>query len=192
MFLGIAALGVVLIGFQNCAKTNFKEATETTASLKTEDMSSLSTPTLPTTDATPTPDTTPVPTPTTSPSPSPSLTPTPTPTPVVQSTPDTSASIVECDLKRPNSKVIYSSSSLGVGSNAKASRACMSEKACLSLINDYASVRNCSLLPGAPSTAKSASQCTAIFPGSKGTCKNAKVLTDAEVTDLLTKMAATK
>jgi hypothetical protein len=100
------------------------------------------------------------------------------------------ADVVECDLKRPSSKVIFSRS-LGVGSNASATRVCMSEHACLNLLNAYAAARDCSLAAGA-ATSQASGQCTAIFPGSRGTCKKAQILTDAQVTDLITAMGAVK
>jgi hypothetical protein len=97
---------------------------------------------------------------------------------------------VECDLKRPSSKIIFSDT-LSVGSNAKATRVCMSENACLNLINAYASARNCTMAAGAASS-EAKGQCTAIFPGSRGTCKKAQTLSDAQVGELLEKMGSFK
>jgi hypothetical protein len=66
----------------------------------------------------------------------------------------------------------------------------MSEFACLELVNGYAAARNCSLNSGPATTPGSNAQCTERFPGSRGTCHNATVLSDAEVMELLAGMAA--
>jgi hypothetical protein len=66
----------------------------------------------------------------------------------------------------------------------------MSENACLKLINAYAVQHDCSLDLGQGAAANLQAQCTEIFPGSKGTCHNAAVLTDEQVSNLLTKMSS--
>ncbi|WP_413578138.1 hypothetical protein ACLVWU_06305 [Bdellovibrio sp. HCB290] len=108
--------------------------------------------------------------------------------PAEESVPN-SKGLVECEINHPNAKVTLMES-LMPGSNAQASRICMSEHACLEVINEYAVQHDCSLNPG-PATSPSSNgiQCTKIFPGSKGTCHNAQVLSDKQVADLLAKLA---
>ncbi len=96
--------------------------------------------------------------------------------------------LVECELGGSNSKIILANN-FAVGSNAQPTRICMSENACLKLINSYAQVRNCSLSLGGASSAKCSSDCTQVFPGSQGTCKNAQALSDQDVTNLLINMS---
>ena len=95
---------------------------------------------------------------------------------------------VECELISSNQKIILGEV-LQIGSNKQASRVCMSENACLRLINAYASQRDCNLSAGASSLAASEAQCTKIFPGSKGTCRNATLISDERVTEILNTMA---
>lgn len=101
---------------------------------------------------------------------------------------DASANVVECELISSKQKIILSDI-LQIGSNASASRVCMSEYACLRLINAYSAKRDCNLSVGASSLADSESQCTKIFPGSKGTCHNATIISDEKVAQLLESMA---
>lgn len=99
------------------------------------------------------------------------------------------ADLVECQLGSPNAKIVLNED-FKIGSNNSATRICMSKKSCLETFNAYAAARNCTLASGAPTTqAPQGTQCTQIFPGSKGTCHNAKVLQDAEVEAMLTEMA---
>jgi hypothetical protein len=91
-----------------------------------------------------------------------------------------SGDLVECELISPNKKIILSNG-FEIGSNKSATRACMSEHACLQLINAYASKRDCSISVGPSALAESQAQCTKIFPGSKGTCHNASAISDADV-----------
>lgn len=99
-----------------------------------------------------------------------------------------SGSLVECEFSSSKNKVVLSDS-VTIGSNAQTSRICMSENACLNLVNEYAVSHDCSLAPGAATSPSSNGvQCTKVFPGSKGTCKNAKVLSDADVSALLVKL----
>ncbi len=72
-------------------------------------------------------------------------------------------------------------------SNSSESRLCMSEQACLNLVNAYATRRNCELKSG-HETSNSSGDCTHIFQGSKGTCKNAHIAKDDEVKEILEKM----
>jgi hypothetical protein len=77
-------------------------------------------------------------------------------------------------------------------SNASLTRACMSRHACLNLVNSFAAERGCTLTPGiATSELEGAPTitCTSVFPGSRGTCKRAKHLSDEEVSNLLRSMA---
>lgn len=147
----------------------------------------------------------PTPTPTSSPNPNPSPNPIPTPTPPPTGGEDPAppvsnppgkgkkskdADIVECMIGHPNVKVTLTTSSFVPGSNAVETRVCMSRNACLNIVNEYAAVRGCSLSKGGPTTPGLAGdQCTGIFPGSKGTCKNAKFLNDGAISTLLTEMA---
>jgi len=97
--------------------------------------------------------------------------------------------LVECQLGSPNAKIILNLNFV-TGSNDSATRICMSKNACLSLFNTYAAERGCSLSSGpATAAAPAGTQCTEIFPGSKGTCHNAKALTDAQVTSMLQEMS---
>ncbi len=97
--------------------------------------------------------------------------------------------LVECQVEHPNWKVIQGPSRvLADHSNSSRTRICMSENACLKLINSYAVARGCSLQTGAATSAGATGQCTEIFPGSKGTCHNAAVLSDDAVAKLLTAM----
>lgn len=101
----------------------------------------------------------------------------------------TTADLVECDMGTPSYKVILEGGLLSDHSNASSTRICMSETACLSIINAYAAARNCTLASGAATTPSATGQCTEIFPGSKGTCHNAQVLTDGDVANLLLTLA---
>ena len=101
------------------------------------------------------------------------------------------ANLVECELGSSKNKIILSTS-LVVGSNAQVTRLCMSENACLKLVNAYAEARNCSISTGAPMNSamnSAAGSCTAIFPGSKGTCKNANVISDDQIVKILSAMS---
>ncbi len=95
--------------------------------------------------------------------------------------------LIECELGAPNMKITFSQD-LEVGSNAAQSRVCMSEHACLNIINAYAAARDCQMSLG-PATKASHRDCTEVFPGSKGTCHNAQSVSDDQVIDLLNKMA---
>lgn len=95
--------------------------------------------------------------------------------------------IIECVLVRNNAKVVLSSD-LVAGSNSSETRICMARASCLETINDYARVRDCSLSVGKPSSSDQGS-CTAVFSGSRGSCHNAKVITEPEVKKLLNNMA---
>jgi hypothetical protein len=151
-----------------------------------------------------------LPSPLPSPGPSPILpplgaspTPTPGPSPVATATPPgnsgdphgrpqnrpTDSNLVECELGGASQK-IASKDTLIVAqhSNATSDRICMSENACLNLINSYVAQRDCALVKGAPTTASSPDQCTSIFPGSRGTCKQATVLSDTDIAALLITM----
>jgi len=97
---------------------------------------------------------------------------------------DSSLDLVECELISPKQKIILSEV-LQLGSNASVSRVCMSENACLQLINAYAAKRDCNISVGASSLAASEAQCTKIFPGSKGTCHNASAISDERVAQIL-------
>jgi hypothetical protein len=106
----------------------------------------------------------------------------------------TEENLVECDLGRPNTKVILSKT-LKSGSNSSSTRVCMSENACLKIVNAYAEKHDCSIAKnsGSGSSGSSGShqkneQCTAIFPGSRGTCKNATKVTDLEIAAILKSM----
>ncbi|MEQ1877650.1 MAG: hypothetical protein ABL958_13480 [Bdellovibrionia bacterium] len=97
--------------------------------------------------------------------------------------------LVECQLASPSQKVVLSET-FQQGSNTRRTRVCMSENACLVLLNAYTAERGCSLSKGAATTPGATAQCTEIFPGSKGTCKNAAVVTDEGLSAILTTMGA--
>jgi hypothetical protein len=119
------------------------------------------------------------------------------PTPASTATPDKknpkggsdTSGLVECQMLHPNQKVVLSYELFVQHGNSTSVRVCMSENACLKLINAFAVQHSCSLDASAPAAQADANrQCTEIFPGSKGTCHNAAIVTDAQVTELLKKM----
>jgi hypothetical protein len=192
--LGVLAcfvvMGLTFVAFQNCSRTNFKVADESIGVLKTEggDVASGSE-TTPGDDvnvSNPVPDVASAPTPE-----HPGKNPKQgdSPAPVVDLPEQDTSSLIECELGHPNKKVIFGES-FAPGSNASSTRACMSEDSCLKVINAYAAVRGCELKAG-PATSETSpnSQCTKIFPGSKGTCHNAKILSDEAVVKILENMA---
>ncbi len=99
--------------------------------------------------------------------------------------------VVECMLAGPYQKITLSGT-LELGSNSASTRVCMSSHSCLNLINDYAAMHNCSLSKGIATSANSQMKCTDIFPGSSGTCQNARILSDTELVNILANMAANK
>jgi hypothetical protein len=101
-----------------------------------------------------------------------------------------SADIVECQMLHPNRKIILGAEIVESPSNASSSRVCMSRNACLELVNAYAARHDCSLATGAGHEADPQLQCTEIFPGSRGTCHNAKILSDDEVAEILNRLAS--
>lgn len=100
------------------------------------------------------------------------------------------ADLVECQMLHPNKKIILAPEFEVSPSNKSATRVCMSRHACLELINAYAVKHDCSLATGAGQEAASDLQCTEIFPGSKGTCHNATILSDDQVSGILDVLAA--
>ena len=102
---------------------------------------------------------------------------------------DPVANLVECEMISPSTKVILDFDLVVDHSNSSATRVCMSSNACLNIINAYAAQHDCSLSLGA-ATSSSQSQCTKIFPGSKGTCHNAAVVSDDQVNSILQNMSA--
>jgi len=98
--------------------------------------------------------------------------------------------LIECAISSNKNKVIFGDNQLLELSskNSKASRVCMTENACLNLVNNYAAARSCSLSSGAAQS-DSQGQCAKVFSGSKGTCKGALALTDASVEKILGDMA---
>ena len=89
----------------------------------------------------------------------------------------------------PNRKIVLGSEFEMSPSNASSHRVCMTRHACLSLINAYAERHECSLAPGLGQDAEP-TQCTEVFPGTKGTCHNATVLSDEQVSEQLDQLAA--
>lgn len=103
-----------------------------------------------------------------------------------------SSDLIECEIMGANAKVVLGKSKLlEIGSNASATRVCMTENACLKMVNSYAAGHGGSLALGEAKAANE-SQVAKIFPGSKGTCKNALPLTDATVQKLLAAMVKAK
>lgn len=101
-----------------------------------------------------------------------------------------SAGLVECQMLHPNKKIVLKYELETQHTNSSSVRVCMSQNACLSLINAHSVANNCSLVPGESIAENSEqAQCTEIFPGSKGTCKNASILSDEQVSELLKKMS---
>ena len=70
----------------------------------------------------------------------------------------------------------------------------MTKHACLVMLNEYASERNCQLSSGVLQAPLDSSapprQCLRAFSGSPGTCHNASILTDEEVSNTLSAMVA--
>jgi hypothetical protein len=100
---------------------------------------------------------------------------------------DDSEAFVECDLDSPSNKII-----LGLkvsNSNSVNTRVCMSSNACLVLINAYVEARGGNLVVGAPTTPSAQANFTQVFPGSAGTCKNAQIIQDSDVANILADMA---
>lgn len=183
----ILVLGFTFIAFQNCARTEFAKAEDQVGVLKTEstDFAGVDNETggvdprvsdsdeeIPVVEVGPTP------------KPHPKNDRPGRPSQVADV-----SSLVECELGHPNKKVVFGTN-FAPGSNASSTRVCMSEDSCLKVLNAYAAVRDCSLNLGpASSTASPNSQCTKIFPGSKGTCHNAKLMSDEEIANILEAMA---
>jgi hypothetical protein len=185
----VLSLSVLALTFQNCAKTNFTGA-EHGAYLKAEAdvLPSETTGTDPTVvsgDALP--------------SATPSLTDiTPPKNPNDPEPPGnlgknsqnaSSSNLVECELGSPNLKIKLSLTLNAQHSNDQATRVCMSENACLNIINEYAASHSDSMAMGAETSPGSTNQSTHVFPGSKGTCKNAQVLSDDQIVAILAEMA---
>jgi hypothetical protein len=97
-------------------------------------------------------------------------------------------SMVECQLISPNMKIKLGQDFAGEHSNGQSSRVCMSENACLKILNAYAANHSCSMASGVVTSPGNPAQCTEIFPGSKGTCHNAKIISDAEIVKILDAM----
>ncbi len=93
---------------------------------------------------------------------------------------------IECVVGH-NFRIALKSSLEESHSNSSESRLCMSEHACLNLVNAYATRRNCELKSG-HETSNPSGDCTHIFQGSKGTCKNAHIAKDDDVKEILEKM----
>jgi hypothetical protein len=187
----VLILGLTFIAFQNCARTEFAQAEDKVSFLKTEgsDFAGVDNETGVDPNA-PAPDVE-LPAPEASPTPMASATPKSNPKNDSPGRPSKVAdvsSLIECELGHPNKKVVFGTS-FAPGSNASSTRVCMSEDSCLKVINAYAAVRDCALNLGpASSSASPNSQCTKIFPGSKGTCHNAKVMSDQEIASVLQAM----
>lgn len=99
-----------------------------------------------------------------------------------------SASLVECELGSPSLKIKLNQTFPAEHSNDQSTRVCMTENACLVLMNTYAADRECSMALGAATSSGSTAQCTKIFPGSKGTCHNAASLSDEAISKILVDM----
>ncbi len=165
-FVAIVGAGVLMVGFQNCAKVGLSSGVDfSNASLQAA-----------------APSATDLPSTSDSASDSPSCD-------SKSHAEESGSGFVECELISPNTKVILADQMSGSPSNSSSTRICMSEYACLNLVNDYAVTHDCSLAAGAATSPSSNGvQCTKIFPGSKGTCKNAKALSDSDVSALLAKL----
>lgn len=144
-------------------------------------------------DVSPNPDASPNPDPGASPSPNPDVS--PNPSPGASPNPDPSASptpvvaqgdLVECQMLHPNRKIVLGEDLKQSPSNRSSTRVCMSEAACLQIINAYAVRHSCSLAYGEGEDPDDPQlQCTEIFPGTNGTCNNARILSDDEVRENL-------
>jgi hypothetical protein len=197
--LTVLALTFVVI-FQNCSQAEFG------SNVKFEAVDKASPPDgdAPSDDGTPSddnptddnPDDGDAPNPSPTPAPTPSTPTTPCPgrscdndrTPPPSDDAPSGTGIVECVLGGPSVKVVLSET-FQPGSNARRTRVCMTQNACLVLLNTYTTQRGCTLNSGAPTTPDSTAQCTGIFPGSRGTCKHAQVVTDEQLSAILTGMA---
>ena len=172
----IGLLALTVVAYQNCAGTNFQQATADGASLKVEDGSLAST----------------------------GIDPVVVDEEEDGTDPNTgkkcdhkhehmaSNDLVECEIMGANAKVVLNKAKmLEIGSNKSETRVCMTENACLKMVNSYAASRDGALTLGAGKSI-SQSQVAKIFPGSKGTCKNAIALTDASVSKILAAMSKAK
>lgn len=104
---------------------------------------------------------------------------------------NSSNGVVECELVSSSVKVSESSGIIVAShSNSSQDRICMSVTACMEIVNKYAADHDCTLNKGPATTPNSGKQCTDVFPGSNGTCKNAVVLSDDDVSGLLQSMGS--
>lgn len=188
-------LAVVLFGYQNCSQTHFSSDPDS-AVLKAEAIAADSGSSQGDDGQVQTPAAS------TSPSPNPAASPCDngknpkkdgTDSPQSGASSDATADLVECELLHPNMKVVLDYSLIGEHGNSSSVRVCMSRNACLQLVNAFAVQHSCTLDASTPASAADAqSQCIKIFPGSKGTCHNATILSDDQVTSILQKMATQK
>ncbi|WP_413288098.1 hypothetical protein [Bdellovibrio sp. HCB337] len=194
IFSTIGFLGIVMLGFQNCSKTRFTEAPGATI-LKTAEIDG-STQTTPGDDGVTAgagdgeEEIPPGDYPTYPQEPTPPVSDGKKNPPKGPPSGDVHAmDLVECQMLHPNKKVVLGSEFEVSPSNSSSHRVCMSRHACLDLINAYAIRHECSLAPGAGQDANQV-QCTEIFPGSKGTCHNATILSDDQVSEILDLLAS--
>lgn len=96
--------------------------------------------------------------------------------------------LIECQLVESKELVILAQKFTNSRSNSSKTRVCMSREACLTLVNAHVAARDGKLV-GAKTTESSTKQCTKEFPGSKGTCNNAAVMTDAQVAEMLASLS---
>ncbi len=158
------------------------------------------------------------PCPTASPTPTPTPAPSATPTPPPSATPTpppgrgSGGDLVECELGAPNVKITLcqgdddhekshdkarsdsdsraNDERANEHSNDHKRRVCMSENACLNIINKYAAEHGGKIVKGAATSKASKDDAfTDIFPGSRGTCHNAERIGDAEVESILERMS---
>jgi hypothetical protein len=163
---------------------------------------------------TPAPSATPTPAPSATPTPAPSATPTPAPsaTPTPAPGRGSGGDLVECELGAPNVKITLcqgdddhershdkaqsdsdsrsNDDKENEHSNDNKRRVCMSENACLNIINKYAAEHGGKIVKGAATSKASQDDAyTDIFPGSRGTCHNAERISDDDVDSMLEHMS---
>lgn len=93
---------------------------------------------------------------------------------------------IECHIPS-NQKFVTLGKIFDSGSNSVNSRVCMSEEACLTLVNSYLAARDCQF-DGLKGSGGSDRQCTQVFPGSKGTCRNAVLVDDQKIVQIIAEM----
>ncbi len=140
--------------------------------------------------STPTPTPTPVATPVATPTPTP--TPTPSPSPVAKCKgddcdDDDDKDKVECEIA-PNVRIALSTDFDDSRAHGQNGKLCMSQHACLVLINEFMSKRNCEMRAGPEHGNAKPFSCTKAYNDNFGSCHNARKISDDDVRNVLGRM----